>query len=175
MSSSINLSPFFHRLFCHVLCLQELYHHSRFVSSRVPQFIYILCHFSLHSTRFVIVLNQKRGADMGEFHNVFKSLRQAQGYSQTDLADALDISRSSISMYENGNREPDFETLEKIADFFHVDTDYLLGRKKTAVVNSKKEPYEPTYEDIQSLIARNGKALTLEQKRDIIRTLLSDD
>ena len=112
---------------------------------------------------------------MGEFHNIFKSLRQAQGYSQTDLADALDISRSSISMYENGNREPDFETLEKIADFFHVDTDYLLGRKKTAVVNSKKEPYEPTYEDIQSLIARNGKALTLEQKRDIIRTLLSDD
>jgi repressor LexA len=35
--------------------------------------------------------------------------------------------------------------------------------------------YEPTYEDIQSLIARNGKKLTLEQKQDIIKTLLSDD
>lgn len=35
--------------------------------------------------------------------------------------------------------------------------------------------YEPTYEDIQSLIARNGKKLTIEQKQDIIRTLLSDD
>lgn len=35
--------------------------------------------------------------------------------------------------------------------------------------------YEPTYDDIQSLIARNGKKLTLEQKQDIIRTLLSDD
>lgn len=35
--------------------------------------------------------------------------------------------------------------------------------------------YQPTYEDIQSLIARNGKKLTLEQKQDIIRTLLSDD
>lgn len=34
---------------------------------------------------------------------------------------------------------------------------------------------EPTYEDIQSLIARNGKKLTLEQKQDIIKTLLSDD
>ena len=31
-------------------------------------------------------------------------------------------------MYENGNREPDFETLEMIADFFNVDIDYLLGR-----------------------------------------------
>lgn len=38
-----------------------------------------------------------------------------------------------------------------------------------------KAPYEPTYDDIQSLIARNGKKLTLEQKQDIIRTLLSDD
>lgn len=35
--------------------------------------------------------------------------------------------------------------------------------------------YEPTYEDIQSLIARNVKKLTVEQKQDIIRTLLSDD
>lgn len=38
-----------------------------------------------------------------------------------------------------------------------------------------KVGYEPTYEDIQSLIARNGKKLTVEQKQDIIRTLLSDD
>lgn len=38
-----------------------------------------------------------------------------------------------------------------------------------------KTIYEPTYNDIQSLIARNGKKLTLEQKQDIIRTLLSDD
>ncbi|ASN71598.1 putative LexA repressor [uncultured Caudovirales phage] len=38
-----------------------------------------------------------------------------------------------------------------------------------------KAIYEPTYEDIQSLIARNGKKLTLEQKQDIIKALLSDD
>lgn len=40
---------------------------------------------------------------------------------------------------------------------------------------TKKAEYEPTYEDIQSLIARNGRRLTLEQKSDIIKTLLSDD
>lgn len=38
-----------------------------------------------------------------------------------------------------------------------------------------KEEFEPTYEDIKSLVARNGKHLTLEQKQDIIKTLLSDD
>ena len=113
---------------------------------------------------------------MGEFNKIFKLLRQTRVYSQADLSEALEISRSSISMYENGNREPDFETLEKIADFFNVDIDYLLGRKKdTTVIQSQIRLYEPTYEDIQSLIARNGKKLTVEQKQDIIRTLLSDD
>lgn len=43
------------------------------------------------------------------------------------------------------------------------------------ISKGEKVDCEPTYEDIQSLIARNGKKLTLEQKQDIIRTLLSDD
>ena len=51
------------------------------------------------------------------------------------MAQKLGIAKSTISMYENGNREPDFETLEKIADFFNVDTDYLLGRtEKTSIL-----------------------------------------
>ena len=53
---------------------------------------------------------------MGNFRNVFKQLRLENHYTQGGLADALGISRSAISMYENGNREPDFETLELIAD-----------------------------------------------------------
>ena len=66
---------------------------------------------------------------MGNFFNIFKSLRQASGYTQQELADKLGISRSRIGMYETGAREPDFETLEIIADFFNVSTDYLLGRQ----------------------------------------------
>ena len=65
---------------------------------------------------------------MGEFQNVFKRLRISSGYTQSELANRLKISKSTISMYENGNREPDFETLELIADFFNVDIDFLLGR-----------------------------------------------
>ena len=48
------------------------------------------------------------------------------------MADRLKISRSSIGMYENGEREPSFELLEAIADFFNVDMDYLLGKTSTA-------------------------------------------
>lgn len=65
---------------------------------------------------------------MGNFQNIFKSLRNAAGLTQVEIAEKLGISRSTIGMYETGAREPDFETLEKIADFFNVDIDYLLGR-----------------------------------------------
>lgn len=50
-----------------------------------------------------------------------KYLRKLENETQQQLADALKIAKSTISMYENGQREPDFETLEKIADHFNVD------------------------------------------------------
>jgi transcriptional regulator with XRE-family HTH domain len=48
--------------------------------------------------------------------------------SQEELAGKLNITRASLSHYETDRREPDFETLMKIADFFHVSVDYLMGR-----------------------------------------------
>ena len=54
---------------------------------------------------------------MGDFQNILKNLRMSRGYTQAEFADALNISRSRIGMYETGAREPDFETLEMIADF----------------------------------------------------------
>lgn len=72
---------------------------------------------------------------MGDFKNVFKRLRISSKLTQAEMALKLGISKSTVSMYENGNREPDIETLEKIADLFNVDIDYLLGRtEKTAIL-----------------------------------------
>lgn len=72
---------------------------------------------------------------MGNFQSVLKSLRKANGLTQDELAKILKISRSTIGMYENGSREPDYETLESIADYFNVDIDYLLGRtNKTTII-----------------------------------------
>lgn len=69
---------------------------------------------------------------MGNFANIFKSLRLNSGLTQQEMADKLKISRSSIGMYENGEREPSFELLEAIADFFNVDMNFLLGNKLTS-------------------------------------------
>lgn len=74
---------------------------------------------------------------MAQFDNVLKLLRNEKNMSQQELADALGISKSSINMYERGERQPNFEVLETIADFFNVDIDYLLGRtnKTTKIIN----------------------------------------
>lgn len=57
-----------------------------------------------------------------------RELRTQKGLTQAELSKALQVSASSIGMYEQGRREPDNETLGRIANFFHVSTDYLLGR-----------------------------------------------
>jgi transcriptional regulator with XRE-family HTH domain len=67
-----------------------------------------------------------------EFKDMLKYYRQNMGLSQRELAARLKLSPSTISMYEVGNREPDFETEEKIADFFNVDLNTLRGKDTEA-------------------------------------------
>lgn len=64
---------------------------------------------------------------MSSFQTRLKELRLEEQLTQAELAAAIGISKSTISMYENGNREPDFETLEAFADYFNVDMNYLTG------------------------------------------------
>lgn len=64
---------------------------------------------------------------MSKFSNNLKSLRVRFGLTQQDLANKLGVSKSTVSMYETGNRAPDFETLEAIADLFNVSLDSLIG------------------------------------------------
>ena len=66
---------------------------------------------------------------MGSFGNVLRKLRKQDGLTQTELGKALGLSYSTISMYERGEREPDFETLEIIADYFNVSMDYLHAKE----------------------------------------------
>lgn len=58
--------------------------------------------------------------------NKLKKLRKDRNLKQEELANLLNISASTIGMYEQGRREPDNATLKKIANFFEVSTDYLL-------------------------------------------------
>lgn len=65
---------------------------------------------------------------MPEFKDMLKFFRLRENLSQAELARKLGLSASTVSMYEVGNREPDFETEEKIADFFNTDLNTLRGK-----------------------------------------------
>lgn len=56
-----------------------------------------------------------------------RTLRAESGVTQKQLADAVGVSQQSINKYENHNIEPDVETLIRIADFFHISVDHLIG------------------------------------------------
>lgn len=64
---------------------------------------------------------------MPKFKDMLVYLRKREGMSQAALADRLGVSASTIGMYEQGRREPDFETEEHIADIFNVDINTLRG------------------------------------------------
>ena len=70
---------------------------------------------------------------MATFADMLIYLRKRRGLSQQQFADKIGLTRSAVGMYETGRREPDFETLETIADFFNVNMDVLLGKQNPNV------------------------------------------
>lgn len=73
-----------------------------------------------------------------------RNLRNAKNYSQQKLANLIGVSRSTIAMWETGASQPDNDTLSRLADFFGVSVDYLLGRENNI---AKQDPL-PEYSNI---------------------------
>lgn len=102
-------------------------------------------------------------------------LRKEKGLTQDELGKILGFRDSTISQYETGKRKPDQETLTKIADYFDVTTDYLLGRSDIRKPEIYNDP------EIVSL-ARARQKMTPEQlerwkriNKEIFPEAFSDD
>ena len=65
-----------------------------------------------------------------EFADKLRNLRDEASISREELATKTGITYAALSKYETGEREPDFKTLRKIAQYFDVSIDYLLGNSK---------------------------------------------
>lgn len=85
------------------------------------------------------------------FAKRLKELRIDAGLKQSELAKKLDISPSTIGMYEQGRRSADQETLLKISDFFNVSTDYLLGKSNEREINEFIEKLDSP-KDIKNML-----------------------
>lgn len=67
---------------------------------------------------------------MAQFKDLLSELRKDAGLSQKQFAELFHQSGSTISSYETGRNEPNYETLIQYAEYFNVTTDYLIGRVK---------------------------------------------
>jgi transcriptional regulator with XRE-family HTH domain len=109
-------------------------------------------------------------------------LREKRGLTQEDLANKIGISRASLSHYEKNRREPDYATMTKLADFFHVSVDYLLGRtsEPTQVTDMAVRDFSENLElsDEQLLekfaFTVDGRKLTPEESRRFIAFIRAD-
>lgn len=108
-----------------------------------------------------------------EFKDRLKELRINRGYSQRELGKRLGMTNSAISMYERGEREPDYDTLEAIADLFNVDIAYLLGKDDVSTylftprqsdLLVKLSADEELYELVEKIV--NGSS---DQKRRLLQ------
>lgn len=95
-------------------------------------------------------------------------LRRKRNLTQADLADRLNMSTSSIAMWEVGKRDPDSEKLTELANFFNVTTDYLLGLSSEHS-SPKTEPQnvEPEIRAIQ----RAAKNMTQTDKKKMLNMI----
>ena len=121
------------------------------------------------------------------FCDNLKRLRNSKNLTQEQLAKKLQIAKSTISMYENGNRIPDLETLEIIADFFNVSLDSLtsdrhLGKGiKIPVLGYIRAgvPFEAVediidYEEISPALAGTGEFFCLQIKGQSMEPKISE-
>ena len=108
------------------------------------------------------------------FKDMLKYLRLRENFSQAELAKKLGVSKSTISMYEVGNRQPDFETLENIADLFNVDMNFLLDKSGTEN-NSGLSKTENILLNGYRKMNQKGQIKLIETARDMICNPLYND
>lgn len=81
-----------------------------------------------------------------QYGDKLRNLREKLGLSQKELTDRLNINRSTYARYETSSTQPDFDTLKKLADFFEVSIDYILGRENNLSHQSQAEKDEAEFQ-----------------------------
>ena len=95
-------------------------------------------------------------------------LRENRSLSQSQLAKKLNISTSTLGMYETNKRNPNTEMLKTLANFFNVSTDYLLE-----ITNEKESSKDSTVDiaDDKVLMTYQGKPLSKEDREMMLRIM----
>ena len=96
------------------------------------------------------------------FANTLKNLRELNDVTQEELAKYLKVTRPTVAGYETKDHQPDYEKLERIADFFSVSIDYLITGRDSEKTTLAREG------TLDKEILRTYKELTLASKNDLL-------
>lgn len=119
----------------------------------------------LKNTFRVVLSNQVMTV---KFNETLKKLRREKNLSQKELGNKLGLAESTIGMYEQGKRQPDYETLLKIANFFEVTVDFLLGNPTgESIVKETGAPYNISDPDLQ-IAFKDASDFSEEARRQAI-------
>jgi transcriptional regulator with XRE-family HTH domain len=86
-------------------------------------------------------------------------LRHKHGLKQDEVAEILGVGRTTYAMYEQGNREMDYASLIKLADYYKVSLDYILGRSEIPV-----HPESYSDDEIEFMTRALGLYVEMKQK-----------
>lgn len=104
---------------------------------------------------------------------MLKILRKEKGLTQTQLANAVGLGRQAYAYYEKGEREPSPETLCKLADFFGVTVDELLGRTPQLFDDARIE--RPEIMELYDLMTPQQKSNLINYARGMLAASASDE
>lgn len=102
------------------------------------------------------------------FAQRLKELRKDRGLTQIQFAQQFHVSNGAVAMWETGKREPDFDTMNRLAAFFNVTVDYLLGNVTDPFFQLDNDRI---LQDINSYETESASTLTDRDRRDIARDL----
>ena len=91
---------------------------------------------------------------MGDkFNENLRTARECKGLTQKKVADAIGVAKSTYSLYESGNREPNVITIKKIANLLKVSADNLLGLEDSSDTLAGNEYTEAELDEIRQFAA----------------------
>ena len=99
--------------------------------------------------------------------NKIAELRKKANITQERFSQIIGVARSTLAMYEIDKSEPDLNTLQKIADYFGVTIDYLLGREQP--VEKQEISVPEKYKDIMVAFQDGAENLTQEDIDDVVK------
>ena len=103
--------------------------------------------------------------------NNLKHAREVQNMTQSQVASLLGITSAAYQNYEYGKREPNNTLLCKLAELFHVTTDYLLGREPDEPENSDRLANEFNMTALEKKILDNYLSLPKHMRTDLMEFL----